>query len=100
MKLTKLEETLLAAARNHPPGDQVPYAFEKRIMANLRTAPAVSQWTLLGRALWRAAVPCLIITILCGIWTLGNTTNEPENLAQEFEHTVYAGINSHTEDIW
>ena len=37
MNLPKLQEKLLAAARGNPPGDQVPYAFEQRVMARLRS---------------------------------------------------------------
>ena len=33
MNLVELQKKLLAAARTDVPGDQVPYAFEKRIMA-------------------------------------------------------------------
>ena len=36
MNLAELETKLIAAARCHPPGDRVPYAFEQRVMARLR----------------------------------------------------------------
>ena len=69
MNLDDLQNKLLAAARNHPPADAVPYAFEKRIMARLGPAPAADGWTLWARALWRAAVPCVAMTLLLAVWT-------------------------------
>ena|SRR5688572_11337830 len=53
-------EELVKLARQLPRDERVPYAFEKRIIANL-TAPAIdplAQWT---RALWRAVAPCVAI---------------------------------------
>ena len=35
MNLAELQKKLIAAARANPPGDGVPYAFEKRVMALL-----------------------------------------------------------------
>ena len=35
MNIAELQKKLLAAARANPPGDRVPYAFEKRVMALL-----------------------------------------------------------------
>ena len=41
MNLAELQKKLIAAARANAPGDHVPYAFEKRVMALLasRVAP-------------------------------------------------------------
>ena len=64
MNLAKLQETLLAAARANPPSDRVPYAFEKRIMARLAARPELDAWTVWARMLWRAATPCLGVTVL------------------------------------
>ena len=58
MNLAELERKLIAAARANPPGDQVPYAFEKRILAHLATRPVADGWELWARALWRAAALC------------------------------------------
>src|SRR5258708_1302067 len=71
MNLDDLQKRLLVAARNHPPADTVPYAFEKRIMARLGPAPAMADgWTWWARALWRAAVPCVAMTLLLAVWTV------------------------------
>ena len=59
MNLADLERKLIAAARRLPPSEAVPYAFEKRIMAHLRARPALDEWSLWARALWRAAAPCV-----------------------------------------
>ena len=50
MNLAELERKLIAAARANPPGDQVPYAFEKRILAHLATRPVADGWELWARA--------------------------------------------------
>ncbi len=65
MKTQKLHETLIQAGRKLPDDERVPYAFEKRIMAHLTSAPQPDQWALWARGLWRATVPCL--TLMCGI---------------------------------
>src|SRR2546429_320289 len=41
MNLAELHKKLLAAARAHQPRADVPYAFEKRVMARLAGKPAV-----------------------------------------------------------
>ena len=69
MNLAELERKLIAAARAHAPSDRVPYAFEKRIMAHLATRPMRDHWELWGRALWRAAAPCVAIMLVLGAWS-------------------------------
>jgi len=92
MNLDAIQEKLLAAARAHPPGEQVPYAFEKRIMARLASVAAVDDWTLWGRALWRAAVSCLAIMLLSGAWTLWSAWSQDPvtDFSQDFETAVFA----------
>ena len=102
MNLSELERKLVAAARNSPASDRVPFAFEKRILAQLKAVPALDNWTLWGQALWRAAAPCLAVMLLLSTWAffvsnanapasngLGNT----DDLSQEFENTVLAAAN-------
>ncbi len=69
MNLAELERKLIAAARANPPSDRVPYAFEKRILARLPARPLADGWELWGRALWRAAAPCVAIMLLLGAWS-------------------------------
>ena len=44
MDIKKLQEALIAAARANPPGNAVPYAFEKRIAARLRAVAPTDPW--------------------------------------------------------
>ena len=92
MDIRKLHETLMAGARANPPVDTVPYAFEKRITAQLRAlAPEdpLDQWS---RALWRAAAPCLGIMLLLGVWSLSEDAGSSAegDLSQQLEHAVLA----------
>ena len=92
MNLAELERKLIAAARSRPASDAVPYAFEKRIMAHLKTRAVIDQWSLWARALWRAAAPCVAIMLLLGGWSLlAPTSTAPGiDLSQQFENTVLA----------
>jgi hypothetical protein len=101
MNVGNLENKLLNAAKQNPPDDKVPYAFEKRIMANLKPSPVRNLWFSYGKSLWRGAFSCMAITVLCGIWSFSNLKkSETETLAQDFEGAVYATIDQHIEDSW
>ncbi len=91
MNLAELERKLIAAARSSPTNETVPYAFEKRIMAHLKTR-AVDEWSFWARALWRATAPCVAIMLLLGGWSLlAPTSTAPGiDLSQQFENTVLA----------
>ena len=103
MKLEHLQQKLLAAARAHPPGDRVPYAFEKRILARLKEAPAFDVSALWARALWRAAAPCVALTLLLGVWSFLGESNNPaadnDELSQHFEQTMLAAVDE-PEEVW
>jgi len=43
MNLAGLQRKLIAAARANPPSDRVPFAFEKRILAQLRARAAAAE---------------------------------------------------------
>ena len=94
MDIRKLHETLIRTARTNPPGDGVPYAFEKRIMARLRAlAPEdpLRQWS---HALWRAAALCLGIMLLLGAYsfTEQRSNSSEADLSQQMEHAVLAEV--------
>ncbi|MFA6545570.1 MAG: hypothetical protein WCS99_14220 [Limisphaerales bacterium] len=92
MNLEKLQRELITTARAIPPNEQVPYAFEKRIMARL-TPPQMSDvWALWGRWLWRAVAPCMSVMVVLGIWTFVAMQPEPEsqNLELAIENTLLA----------
>ena len=94
MNLAELQKKLIAAARANVPGDQVPYAFEKRVSALLasRVAPQnLDGWV---RGLWRAAVSCVAVALLCGAWSLFTPapTTSSTDLSQDFENTLLASV--------
>jgi hypothetical protein len=98
MNLEQLQKTLLAAARTTPPDDRVPYAFEKRILARLAAQPAVrDEAALWARALWRAALPCVGLTVLVAILSLTLVSSETasagdDNISQQFEHALLVSV--------
>jgi hypothetical protein len=104
MNLAQLERKLIAAARADPPSERVPYAFEKRIMARLAARPAMDDWALWARALWRAAAPCMAITLLLGAWSFFTPpSSTPANdLSQELEKTLLAAVDQDqtTDSTW
>src|SRR6185503_9053708 len=100
------QQKLLSAARAHPPSDHVPYAFEKRVLARLIAPPALDHWASWARALWRAAAPCVALTLLFGVWSFVATNNaNPSGMAdggdfsQHFEQTMLAAVDD-VEDAW
>lgn len=101
MNIAKLQDKLVAAARQTPLDDRVPYAFEQRIMAHVRRPLASDRWTIWSRWMWQAAVPCLGLTaVLCALALSSgaqNTTRPPLN--EQFETAVYAAVD-YSENAW
>jgi len=102
MNLNELHAKLIAVARKNPPGDHVPYAFEKRIMRRLAAVAPLNSWALWGGPLWRAAVSCVAITVLCGVWSFAASrqADSQESFSQAFEAAVFAPPSQHAEDAW
>ena len=95
MNLVELQKKLVAAARADAPGDQVPYAFEKRVTALLRARVAPDNLGLWVHGLWRAAVSCVAITLLLGAWAAFNPapgSMTADDLSQNFESTLLASV--------
>ncbi len=94
MNIAGLQEKLTAAARLQPPDDRVPYAFEKRIMALIAERTAVSRHVLLARGLWRAAVSCVALAVLCGAISFftPSVSDNSNDLSQDFENTLLASV--------
>jgi hypothetical protein len=92
MNLNKLHDKLIAAAKNNLPSEHVPYAFEKRIMNRLGSVTPQNHWALWAGPLWRGAVSCIAITVLCGVWAIASShkADSQESFAQSFESAVYA----------
>ena len=108
MDLELLRQKLLSVARAQPPADRMPYAFAKRIMARLAQAPALDLSALWARALWRAAAPCVALTLLLGVWSFVGAQNnsggpalaDADDFAQHFERTMLAAVEEPAEEIW
>jgi hypothetical protein len=102
MNIDELHAKLIAAARKNPPAEQVPYAFEKRILSHLAALPAPNPWALWCRPLWQAAMACVAITALCGLWAYNTrpSADEAGNFSQDFEAAVFAPVTEHIEDAW
>jgi hypothetical protein len=94
MNAVELQKQLIAAARANPPGDRVPYAFEKRVMALLAARAAGDNLVLWARGLWRAAVSCMAIALLLGTWAAFNPAINASamDLSQNFENTLLAAV--------
>jgi anti-sigma-K factor RskA len=94
MNLVELQNKLLAAARANPPSDRVPFAFEQRIMARLKAQPALDECALWARALWRAAAPCVALTLMLAGWAAFTPARHmpSTDLSQEIENTVLAAV--------
>ncbi|HEX7576445.1 MAG TPA: hypothetical protein VF430_00245 [Verrucomicrobiae bacterium] len=94
MNLVELQNKLTAAARANAPGDHVPYAFEKRVTALLSSRVALQNLDGWVRGLWRAAMSCMAVALLCGAWTFLNpsATTNATDLSQNFETTLLASV--------
>jgi hypothetical protein len=94
MNLAELQTKLIAAARADVPGDQVPYAFEKRVTALIADRVAPDNLSLWVHGLWRAAVSCVAVTLLFGAWAVLNptTSSTTGDLSQNFESTLLASV--------
>jgi hypothetical protein len=101
MHLNRLQQKLIAAARANPPAANVPYAFEKRVMALLRSAPVLDAGALWARALWRSAAGCLALALLLGVLThIAPAPAPSKDLSQEFEKTMLAAVDQDNSIPW
>ncbi len=102
MDSTKLEQKLWQAARSRAPEDRVPYAFEKRVLARLRSGPAPEAPSFWAAALMRASVPCLAVALLLSVWSFTLAAPAAPDFAQQLENTVLAAADQETtlEIIW
>ena len=94
MNLAELQKKLIAAAKTEVLDDSVPYVFEKRITALIASRVAPQNLDLWVRGLWRAAVSCVAVAMLCGAWTFftPSTSANSDDLSQNFENTLLASV--------
>jgi hypothetical protein len=96
MKRHLLFEKLIRAARHNPPASQVPYAFEKRVMARLGP-PVRDEWTAIARALCWSAGACCAIAMGISIWAFAfdeaRESTAAATFSSELEQTILASIN-------
>lgn len=103
MDLANLQQKLIATARKHSPSDEVPYAFERRIMALLGNRPVMDRWGLWAAGLWRSAVACLAVAIVLGAFTLlapQPPSASSNDLSQAFENTMLVAVDQDTDSAW
>ena len=101
MNLERLRLKLLATARANPSGNHVPYAFEKRVLAHLAVRPVLDLSALWARALWRAAAPCVAVSLLLlGVSSFVSTeTSSASDDSPDLEETMLAVIDQ-SEEVW
>jgi len=101
MKAEQMRQWLLAASKQQPADDSVPYAFEQRIMARLARSNLLDPWLLWNRILWRFAGPCVALTLLAGALSWFGQPEQPttENLIIELETVLYAPLST-TQEVW
>ena len=90
MKLDNLHQKLIAAARAEQPSDRVPYAFEKRIMARIASGGAVDLLGAWSAALWRAALSCVVVSVVCCACVLWASRRAEMDFSREFDTAVFA----------
>jgi hypothetical protein len=102
MNLDTLQRKLLAAARAERPGDRVPYAFEKRILARIAGLPPEDGLALWAGALWRALAPCAAVALALGLWTWMTPAagTSIADLDSHLENTVLASIPLEPDTSW
>jgi hypothetical protein len=94
MDLVELQRKLIANARANPPGDHVPYAFEKRIMSRLTGRPLADSWQFWERGLARAAGLCVAAMLGITAWSFAARSASQEPLSQAVETTLFAAVDN------
>jgi hypothetical protein len=98
MNLLELQRKLVAAARSNPPREDVPYAFEQRIMARITGQHAVDPWNFWARALSRSAILCVAIMLMFSAWSLYLPHANQDSLSQEVDNALFAAVDNASPD--
>ncbi len=96
MNLNELQKKLTTAARQQPPDDRVPYAFEKRIVALIAERSEAARRDFWARGLWRAAVSCVALAVICGAVSVfaPEVADSGNDLSQDLENTLLASADT------
>ncbi len=104
MNINRLQDKLMHAARRDTPSDRVPYAFEQRILARIRSEPAWDPMRLWVCALWRAAIPCVLATLALAAWAVfapgPSVSTDVADLDAQLETTLMASVSIDNELAW
>lgn len=88
----------MTAARTTPADDHVPYAFEKRIMAQLAGRSALDPWGQWGRALSRGAICSVGVVFVLSLVSYALPSapaGAPVSLSQDVEQTLLASVDNY-----
>ena len=101
MTIIELQKKLFVCARSLPLDEQVPYAFEKRVMSRIMGQAVTDLWSFWGRLLWRAAAPCIAVMLAMSIWAVLDMDlgGSAESLSADLEATVLAPV-AQLQDSW
>jgi anti-sigma-K factor RskA len=98
--LDSLVSAMLAGARRSAPSDRVPYAFEQRVMAgvrSLRPPDRMAVWTV---GLWRAALSSVaVVVMLLGVNAVTPVDSLEAASADPLETALLASDDPAT-DLW
>lgn len=86
MNPSGLRDKLIAVAKGNRPGDSVPYAFEKRILARLSSVPVTDEWAQWARSLWYGAAACSLLALGICLWA--QMPDDELELAMDFSQTI------------
>src|SRR5262245_26238898 len=98
MNLLELHRKLIAAARSNAPREDVPYAFEQRIMARITGQQVVDPWGFWARALSRSAILCVAIMLLFTGWSLYLPHASQDSLSQDVDSALFAAVDNTSPD--
>ena len=89
-------DKLLRIARSIPASDKVPFAFERRIMAQLRKPAPTDPLEVWGRIFWRVAAAGLGVALLVAVWSMAapRSSNRTQDLANDLDQTILAPFGS------
>src|SRR5436190_1215884 len=92
MRLDDLQKKLISAARQNPPSERVPYAFERRVLARLAAIPPYDDSALWRWGLWSGAWACVFVALLAGVVSFTPSHACRSDLQRDLEQTILASV--------